>query len=452
MINEVKKSLSAKNAVIIKAFVVLAVILVLCVPLSMIQSVLRDREHYHNETISNITSTWGGAQTIVGPVLVVPYLIKQENPVTSADGGGAAATLAPKRVNAYFLPNDLLIESAIKSEKRYRGIYEAVIFSGDFTIRGTFASPNIAKVFDENILWDEAFVSFAVSDLRGVKDTLKLQLDKDSFALEPGVMLSDFPTGVHAPVGSRVKTKDSIPFSLQVSLNGSEAVNFVPLGQQNTVTLTSNWPDPSFEGKFLPTERTVTGEGFSAKWQMSHYATNFPRFWNDNEKSFCLTTRNTQSSSFSVRFIDPVDFYRAIERSMKYDILVLVLTFTVFFLYEVISGSPVHPFQYGLVGAALALFYLALLSLSEVIAFGASYLGAAILCTGMITMYVRGFMKSWKGTAAVVLNLATTYFFIYFILQLQDYALLVGTGGLFLALGGVMYFTRGIDWYGEKSE
>ena len=265
MSNETNKTLLVKNAVIVKAVVILVVTLVLCVPIDMIQSVLYERESYRSEAISGITSTWGGPQTIVGPVLVVPYQVKQEPYVTNVGGTAVTTNPPPKRVNAFFLPAELKVDSTIKSEKRYRGIYDAVLYSGNFTISGSFAPPELEKAADENILWDEAWISFSFSDLRGVRDTLQLQLGPNKFVLEPGSALPDFNPGVHARIGSKAKTKESLQFSLQLPLNGSEFISFVPLGQQNTVTAAANWPDPGFEGTLLPTERTISKDGFFSK-------------------------------------------------------------------------------------------------------------------------------------------------------------------------------------------
>ncbi len=461
MITESARSCLRKHSVIAKVFVILFIIFALCFPLSMIRSVLNERQQNRNAAVHDITSSWGAAQTLFGPVLVVPYASPPNGDAATRSSSATEAQPAALSVRglSYFAPEELFINAQVNSEKRYRGIYEAVVYSGDFTLRGSFSPPVVEGVSENDFLWDEAYLAFPFSDMRGVKESLELVLerankseqDKQKFRLEPGSFLSSIPSGAHAKVGTYLKGQSPILFSLRISLAGSESISFIPMGQQTKVELTSNWPDPSFDGVQLPSERKVNERGFTANWQVSHYAAEIPRSWRGKDLPFNLRQKGTESSSFGVKFINPVDPYRSVDRAMKYSVLVMVLTFTAFFLYEVLSSERFHPFQYSLVGAALTIFYLALLSLSEVFSFNQSYLIAASACIGLVIMYVQGFMNSKKGVALISLSLAGTYCFIYVILQLEDYALLAGTIGLFLSLTGVMYSTRKINWYGTAN-
>jgi inner membrane protein len=216
------------------------------------------------------------------------------------------------------------------------------------------------------------------------------------------------------------------------------------VGVNNYVHLKSTWPDPSFQGDFSPSHRSVDAKGFDAVWKIPYYGRSYPQQWTDNEP---LAKPGVASSLFGVDLIIALDSYRYVDRSIKYGILFITILFATFFLFEVVSKVQVHPFQYTLVGVALCLFYLALLALSEVVAFGAAYWIGAALSSLLISLYSAKALRSIGRAGIVALGLILVYGFLYVILMLQDYSLLVGTAGLFLVLAIVMYVTRNIDWY-----
>ncbi len=321
-----------------------------------------------------------------------------------------------------------------------RGIYQAVVYTGKLEFAGEFARPDFARlrIKAEEVLWDDALVAFAIPDLRGVKETLNLKWGEKSYPLLPGGKLGGFQSGVQAGVFANVGDvrggEAPIPFQLALSLNGSGGLSFAPLGSQTTVKLTSPWPDPSFFGTFLPAERKVTRDGFEATWQVSYYGRNFPEQWTSQTPEPCLTPSGIESSLFGVNFLSGIDAYRNTERAIKYGALFIVLIFAAFFLFEMLAALRIHPFQYAIVGAALCLFYLGLLSLSEFIPFGLAYLAAAGATTLLICFHSARMLKSGGRTFIVAGLLAGIYGFLYVALQLQDYALLLGTGGLFAVL------------------
>jgi inner membrane protein len=296
-------------------------------------------------------------------------------------------------------------------------------------------------------LWDDAVVTFAIPDLRGVKETLQLQWGASHFPLSPGSKLRDFGSGVFAPVNGLKQTQGTIPWQLDLTLNGSGGINFAPVAAQNTIKLSSPWPDPSFRGAFLPSKRNVTKNGFEATWEVTFYGRDYAQQWTDQNSAAGLNLTSSATSLFGVNFLSGIDAYRNVERAIKYGMLFLVLVFAAFFLFEVLSGLRIHPFQYALVGAALCLFYLGLLSLSEFIPFGLSYLAAAAVTTLLIWFYSLKVLKSGKRTLIIVGLLAAIYGFLYVALQLQDYSLLFGTAGLFAVLAVIIFLTRNIDWY-----
>jgi inner membrane protein len=231
---------------------------------------------------------------------------------------------------------------------------------------------------------------------------------------------------------------------MPVTLNGSRSIRFAPVGVNNDVRLTSTWPDPSFQGAFLPIDRKVGPEGFSAHWQASYYGRSYPQQWTDGAP---LNSGSFTSSLFGVDLVPVLDSYRHVERATKYGILIIALLFTAFFLFEVLSAVRIHPFQYTLVGIALCLFYLGLLALSEVTSFSIAYWTGAAVSSLMIALYSIKALQSGRRACMVASGLALVYAFLFVILRLQDYALLVGTSGLFLVLAIVMYVTRNVDWY-----
>lgn len=441
-----------RSATLFKIGGVAVLILLLLIPLGMVRSVLHERLGRRNEAVTDITSSWGRPQNIVGPVLVVPYRYTVKSWKEQPVGGGKferVEVVDTLVANAYFLPSRLAITGNINPKQLHRGIYQAVVYSGKLELTGGFGRPDFSRlrVKSEDALWDDALVAFAIPDLRGVKDTLSLNWGATTYPLLPGSRLRGFQSGMFANVGGLREGDVEIPFQLEFQLNGSIGLNFAPVGAQTSVQLTSSWPDPSFRGAFLPTDRTVTPDGFTARWQVSYYGRDYAQQWTDQEGAAALNPNSAEASFFGVNFLSGIDAYRNTERAIKYGVLFIVLIFAAFFLFELLAALRIHPFQYAIVGAALCLFYLGLLSLSEFIPFGLAYLASAGATTLLICFHSAKMLKSGGRTLIVAGLLAGIYGFLYVALQLQDYALLLGSGGLFAVLAVVIWLTRNIDWY-----
>ena len=240
--------------------------------------------------------------------------------------------------------------------------------------------------------------------------------------------------------------KSSIDFSFSLQLQGSQFLGFIPLGKETNVTLSSNWQDPSFSGSFLPDNRTVNKEGFSAEYKILELNRNYPQFWIGSRN-----IKNIESSSFGVDLLLPMNDYQKAMRSAKYALLAIVLTFLTFFLVEIFNKKEVHPFQYILVGFALCLFYTLLISITEHTNFDIAYIISSISVITMIGFYAKSILADFRQTIVLVLILCLTYTFIYITLQVQDYALLIGSIGLTVILSFTMYITRNINWYDLSS-
>lgn len=439
-----------RNNAAMKLIVIACLVLVGLVPLSLIRSVLSERKMRHREAIENITSTWGKAQTVAGPILVVPYYRQVKVWKEQSVAGRTERVETTERVlgRAYFLPEDLEVEGDLKPERLHRSIYEAIVFRSSLKLSGRFAPPSFEdlKVTDVDVQWKEAVLMMSITDLRGANQTLWLEWGNERIPLVPGGAALTIGPVVQARVPGVTANSQPLAFQLTFTVNGSESLRFAPFGMQNRVRLTSSFPDPSFQGAFLPAHRKVTPAGFEADWEVSYYGRAYPQQWSDSDPD-PFRGEAFHNSLFGVTIVPVVDSYRLVERSIKYGILFLALVFSAFFIFEVRWPVRVHPVQYTLVGAALCLFYLALLSLSEVISFGWAYLVGAAASTILVAGYSAFMLGAVRRASLVGLGLAAVYGYIYIILLQQDYALLYGTAALFAVVAAAMYATRNINWY-----
>ncbi len=394
--------------------------LILLIPAAMITDLIRERSSTHEDAAKEISASWGKAQVITGPVIIVPYRAAQ------------------RAGYAYFLPDTLRVSGAVTPEVRYRGIYETVVYSADLEFSGQFTPPDFSawSVDPEAILWNEAVVAVGIADMHGIQERITLQWNSEAFDFDPGVQGDPaLATGV----STRVPVQDAGQFRFNLQLNGSDTLQFVPVGEETHVALRSPWSTPSFSGAFLPDNRALSSDGFTAEWLVLHLNRPYPQAWRG-------TTTGLAESAFGVRLLLPVDHYRKSLRAATYAVLVIALTFLTFFLSEVLLRKRAHPFQYVLVGLALCLFYSLLLALSEHIPFNGAY--AIATCATVVA--VTGYLRSVFGNHSYLVGaiLVVVYGFMFLLLQLEQLALLIGTMGLFVALAITMYFSRGIQWFG----
>lgn len=347
---------------------------------------------------------------------------------------------------AYFLPETLSVNGRLNPQIRYRGIFEAVLFTAALDMSGTFAPPDFAKlqIPEKDVRWKDAEVLLVISDSHGVRENIVMRWDGVLCSFSPGS--SPAVLGGAGVIGTRVpfdRAKNAHSFDIKLSLNGSGELSLAPFGKETRVDLSSDWPSPSFSGAYLPTKRNVTAKSFSASWDIFYLARKFPQQWIGADVNF----RNFAEALFGVKLITQANSYQKTLRSTKYGMLCILLTFVVFFMFEIFNVRTVHPVQYLLVALALCLFYLLLLSTSEFLGFGLAYLIAAAATVSVITGYSRAVLGG--GSRALVMGgvLSLLYGYFYVLLQLEDYALLMGSIGLFAVLAFIMYFTRRVDWY-----
>jgi inner membrane protein len=449
-------SFMRRHSTIIKLIGVGALILVLLIPMGMIEGVLNDRLSRRNEAVADITSSWGKEQNVIGPLLIIPYQYRFKIMKDVPAKGGKVERREVEETavaDAYFLPETLNIDGSVQTQTLHRGIYEAVVFRAQVKLAGRFAPPafDVLKIDPKDVQWKDARVTIAVSDLRGTREALVLDWDGTKRPLLPGSQIPGYTTGATASLNNDKAMIAPVEFSIPLDCNGSDGIYFAPFGVQNVAALKSNWPDPGFRGAFLPADRSVRANGFDAAWKISYYGRDYPQQWDSRGGNDRFNARSVSASLFGAQFLSILDAYRYVERSIKYGVLFLVLVFTTFFLFEMTARQKIHPFQYLMVGAALCIFYLLLLSVSEFIGFSYAYLIAAIASMVLITWYCRFFLGGGVRTLMIGAGLAGVYTFLYITLRQQDYALLMGAIALFLVLAVVMYVTRKVDWYARDA-
>jgi len=422
-----------KNSVGLRLAIIGFLSLVLLVPAALIQGLISEREQRRDSAVFEVSDKWGERQIIAGPVLTVPYknMIKDEK-------GNLLSVIE----YAHFLPENLTINVELFPELRYRGIYEVILYNAKLQIRGDFLPPNFNQygIAPENILWKDASLALGLSDLKGIRDVVKVKWNDDELTANAGVDSKDV-----LAIGISVKPKittaaENFTFAVDLDLNGSGEIGFAPVGKETGVTVASKWGNPSFMGEFLPSRRQVQSDQFNAEWKVLHLNRNYPQQWLGSQHKI-------MESVFGVRLLLPIDEYQKTMRTAKYAIMFIALTFLAFFLTEVLNKKVIHPIQYILIGLALILFYTLLLSFSEHVRFNSAYLLASAAIVALITAYTKSVLSNNMATAIIAGILIILYGFLYIILQLQDYALLLGSIGLFIILAIVMYVTRKIDWF-----
>ena len=437
-----------KARILVKALVIGAIVLILQIPTLYVQDLIKEREERQKEAITEVSSKWATKQTVTGPVLVLPFM----QPAVDTN------TKTTTKHFAYFLPDVLNITSTVTPEEKYRGIYKVMLYTSKLSLKGGFDSIALEKlkIDPKNILWNEAFVHINISDIKGLNDALKLQWNNQVLTMSPDVVEGTAMTdGLNGPLAlSGVDDLKNVQFSSNINLNGSQELLFTPVGRSTSVDMSAKWPDPSFTGDILPMTSNISSDSFNAKWKSVSQKRSFPQQWKDN--AFTISSKipvspnavrsDITDNAFGADLYVPVNGYQKTTRSIKYSFLCILLTFAAFFLIDTTNKKAVHPFQYGLVGLALVLFYTLLLSVSEYIGLTYAYAVASIATIGLIAWFVKGVLSSFRLTTVLSIVLLFVYTYMFTILQLQDYALLLGSIGLFIALAIIMHFSKKIEW------
>lgn len=455
------------KTLLIKAGVIAIIGIILLLVLESVSGTIWERKNFQEIAKSSVAKSWTGTQDVFGPMLVVPYRIKWSLEEWSDDGKRKILRHKSRAGIKYILPSTTQLEASIATDIRYQGIYQFPVYSTDLNISGNFSAESIAEKIhvslpnrSAKLTYAQPYLAIAVSDARGINSVPMLKWSAKEYAFKAGSQLPFMDNGIHAPLPiellqaintstdeiSKINTnkEQSLPFSLNLSLRGMDKIKFYPTALNYQLSLNSPWQHPKFSGDFLPLSRTVSDQGFDAKWEVSSFASNMEEKIALCEKNQC---EEVMKGSFGVEFIEPVNVYLQSERSLKYGFLFIVLIFVAFFLFEILKKLPIHPIQYGLVGFAIALFYLLLLSLSEHLSFLLSYFIAAFGSVTLISFYLVNVLRNAKTAAMFAGLLTLLYFTLYIIVSAEDFALLMGSTLVFIVLAVVMMTTRNIDWY-----
>lgn len=434
-----------KNNLSLRFIIIGFIAFVMLIPLGQINSVVNERSNLHNKVLSNIASQWGNPQTITGPVLVVPIIERYTAQERVKDAKGNER-LVPKVIydhhHVVILPKKLDKNITLDEHYRYRSIYKSLVYTSQIHIKGKFIIPDFSKLADNlyKVRYDKAYLLMGLSDTKAIEHISSLSFGQNTYSFEPGTKFSlqGIKGGFHAPLELNSTNLD-YPFDFNVKTNGSSYLRFSAFGENTSIKVQSSWKHPSFQGDVLPKERNITQKGFTATWKIPSLARNFPQAWIPEHTQYRVNTLLT-----GVDLYEPVALYTLIQRSIKYGVLFILLTFLTFLVFEITQKSKLHYVQYILIGFSLGLFFLVLLSLSEHLAFLEAYLSASTITILSISLYTWFSNRSTKQSLTLFVLLSALYSILYSLLQLEDYALLMGTGLLLVILFVLMWITRNI--------
>jgi len=436
-----------RHSITAKMLAVGFLILVLLIPLGFVKDLIRERGFRQTEVIEEINTKWGKEVILNGPILKVPYLTYVEEKVFDDKTKTFIVSQKPEKHLAYFFPWELNIQSDVKTQPLERGIYESVVYTSENAISGKFAQIDFSgkDISNKDVLWEKATLLFKTSNLKGIRNTVKITLGDHNYALKPkfdNTYLNTLESGYLKDIKNIVT--NTMAFQSNITINGSQNLKYVPIGKETQVFMKSNWHSPSFNGNFLPdTEgKKITKTGFEAKWKVLETNRRFGQYFFDRLPDLL-------EFSFGTEFLVPIDDYQKTERTSKYGLMIIGLTLLVFLLIQISSKIAIHPFQYLMIGLALVMFYTLLISISEHQNYLNAYLISGAAVVTLITVYSKSILKNAKFTMLILGSMFSLYSFIFVIIQLEDYALLVGSIGLFLILALIMFASRKIDWSGN---
>ena len=402
-----------------------------------IKSIIYERESLSEATQLEVSKSWSGNQTFIGPVLCVP--------VRESGKAGIYTCL-------YVFPEHMNVDATVKSENLHRGIFDASVYNAAVNIEGTFNLKDMVEsTFDVDsqkslwIDWEHGQVIAAIADAKGLEEGIQITLNDSSIILDEHFntygckelsSIFGYPYEAVCELANlKGMLKKEVKFSLKTNLKGSGELHFAPIGKDSKVTMHGNSTDPSFMGMTLPSTREITKDGFTATWKVIDISRKA------DDQVFYSKGKSMSFDTVGTKFLVRDGQYTQTNRALKYAFLVILLSLVAVFFGEMSVGSEINALNYLLIGAALVLFYLMLLSLAEWIGFGLAYIASAVLILGMVALYLNAIVHDKKTVTAICLFMGLVDVFIYILLNIADMALLVGTFGLFIVLGIAMFFS-----------
>ncbi|HQX94280.1 MAG TPA: cell envelope integrity protein CreD [Thermomonas sp.] len=444
----------------LKIAMVVVLVLAILIPLAMIRGTIAERQQYRQQAVDEVTRGYAGEQGLAGPVLVVPY--REQVEVEERDATGVLRKQVREVDRQWlFFPKTMHVHGRVLPSIRKRGLHQVRVYEWQGSIDAAFdvrlpdADPARPRTLGA------PWLDIGIADVRGLVGAPTLRVAGAATPILQG-QKGRGGGGVHAVLPAALVAGERIAFPVQFgfALRGTEALAIVPLADTNRIVLDSPWPHPQFNGDFLPRTHRIDGKGFHAEWDVSSLASNAQAQYREGGAAMGKATpapghdgvaaaveASASIDRVGLSLVEPVNLYSKVDRASKYGLLFVLLTFVGFFLFETIKQLPIHPIQYALVGLALAIFFLLLLSLSEHIAFGLAYLAAALACIGLIGYYVGHVLRSRTRGMGFAAMLGLLYAALYGLLMSEDNALVLGAGLLFVVLAAIMVATRKVDWY-----
>ncbi len=422
-----------KGSILVKLLVITGLILLLLIPSSWIQNLVDERQDIQTKMRSAVSDSWSGSQLVQGPVLVIPY-----NKLPGAAGNTVGYI--------YLLPDDVQIKANLKTQPFRQGVFDVTVYSSVIGVQGNFAQPNLGKLGIDagQVMYDKARLLFGISDIKGLLTNPLVKIQGQNYTPEPASAdVNPFEQSLQ--VGFSLPVNGDIAFSYNLDLKGSNDINFLHLGKTTDVQFKSDWTTPQYNGRYLPDTRDSTSNGSGAKWHRLYYNRPFPQQWlNDN--TLLNNPKTIAEATFGVRLQPPVDEYRKVTRTNRYATLIIILTFVSLFLTELIRRQPIHLFNYTLIGAAMIVYYILLLSFAEKIGYNYAYLISSTATIGLISFFTASLLHNKAAAALFAFILTVFYGFIFIIIQLEEYSLMTGAIALFVIVAALMYFSRKINW------
>jgi inner membrane protein len=425
-----RPKMNRSDRMLLKIILIGLLSIVLLIPQQLILHLVNERYNTSREAEAEVEQMWSSSQQVIGPVVHIPARDNQS-------------------LDVYLLPEEFNVKGDLKTENRRRGSFDVTVYSADLQMDGSFLIPSLSDYSEAKYRLDKAEVMISLSDFRGLTENVVFRLNGQDYAMK-----SDKDGQLGSVLCCRIPLSElqgdkPVPYSVRMPLKGSESIMFLPIGNSTSVQFASNCGTPSFQGNFLPVERTVSDTGFTATWKVlalnrdfAQSVTKWCRYCDESAHAV-----DKDDNEFGVIMRVPVMQYQQTTRCVKYAYLFIFLTFATVFFVEYRRQTPIHPVQYLLIGVALLVFYTLLLSFSEHIPFLWSYLIATLMTITLITVYLAGILKIRKTALMVGGLLLTLYIFIYVLLQLETYALLFGSLGIFVILAVLMYASQKVKWY-----
>jgi inner membrane protein len=430
---EAAKTLFKQYQPIIKIFFILIMSLFLLIPVAIVKDIINERLQLRDQTKSKIGEMWGKNQTITTPILVVPYSesVKIENGKIEKTSG-----------QLFLSSDDVKSQFNVATDTKKIGIYSSIVYTSKVNISGKYNLKTIPTYSNRAYDFTRAQLLTGLSDPASIASKVECKINGIETRQKAG---SPYKTTISDGLYADFNLPTDLAilnFDIKFDLRGSDELAIIPASKYAEINIESDWANPSFSGRNLPKDKTISPQGFKAHWIANEYNSQVEDYWTSLE-----TNLDKRHPSINAGFLQMADEYQKNMRTAKYALLIIALSFLTFFAFEYVYKKKIHPLQYSMVGIALAVFYMLLVAMTEHIGFNKGYVISAIAVISIICTYIHAIIRQGKSTIILGSILTALYTYIFVLLQLEDYALLAGAVGLFIIVAGIMYLTRNIDWY-----